>query len=59
MGSATFIDDPAKRSLASRLASYTPADRYILFELSIESAVSTIYKDGNPVRQRWRRGEGQ
>ena len=58
-GSAKFIVDPAKRSLASQLASYTPADRYILFELSIESAVSTIYKDGKPVRQHWRRGEGQ
>ena len=58
-GSATFIVDPAMRSLASRLASYTPADRYILFELSIESALSTIYKDGLPVRQQWRRGENQ
>jgi hypothetical protein len=58
-GSATFVDDPAKRSLASRLASFTPADRYILFELSIESAVSIIVNGGNSVRQRWRRGEGQ
>jgi hypothetical protein len=58
-GSAKLIVDPAMRSLASRLASYTPADRYILFELSIESAASTIYKDGLPVRQHWRRGDGQ
>jgi hypothetical protein len=58
-GSAKFIVDPAERSLASQLASYTPADRYILFELSIESAVSTIYKDGLPVRQHWRRDESQ
>ena len=58
-GKARFIVDPAKRSLASQLASYAPADRYILFELSIESAVSTIYKDGTPVRQHWRRGAGQ
>ena len=59
LGSATYIVDTAMRSLATQLASYTPADRYILFELSIESAVSTIYKDGKPVRQYWRRGEGQ
>jgi hypothetical protein len=58
-GSATLIDSPAKRILASQLASYTPADRYILFELSVDSAVSTVYKDGNPVRQHWRRGEDQ
>jgi hypothetical protein len=54
-----FIVDPAKPSLASHLASYTPADRYILFELRIESAVSTIYQDGMPVRQHWRRGDVQ
>ena len=58
-GNARFIVDPAERSLASQFASYTPADRYILFELSIESAVSTIYKDGLPLRQRWRRGDDQ
>lgn len=57
-GRARFIDDPAKRSLASQLASYTPADHYILFELSVESTASTIYKEGEPVRQRWRRSEG-
>jgi hypothetical protein len=56
-GSAKIIVDPDMRSLASQLASYTPADRYILFELSIESAASTIYKDGLPVRQYWRRGD--
>ena len=58
-GSAKFVVDTAKRSLASQLASYPPADRYVLFEFSIESAVSTIYKDGVPVRQYWRRGDGQ
>ena len=58
-GSAKFIVDPVMRSLASQLASYAPADRYILFELSIESAGSTIYNDGMPVRQHWRRGDGQ
>ena len=52
-----LIDDPAKRSLAAQLASYAPTDSYILFELSIESAVSTVYKDGKPVRQHWKRNE--
>lgn len=45
-GSATLIDDLALRLLAVQLASYAPADRYPLFELSLESAASTIYKDG-------------
>ena len=57
-GSAGFVDDPARRSLACQLASYTPEDRYILFELSVESAASTIYQDGRPVRQHWRRAGG-
>ena len=59
MGKAKFILDPVERSLASQLASYPPEDRYILFELSIESTVSTIYKDGKSVRQHWKCGEGQ
>jgi hypothetical protein len=58
-GSARQMADPALRSTASQLASYTPAERYILFELSIESAASTLYQDGQPVRQRWKRDEGQ
>jgi hypothetical protein len=58
-GSAALIDDPARRSLAAQLASYTVADRYILFELSVESATSTVYEDGHPIRQHWRRGADQ
>jgi hypothetical protein len=52
-GCAELIGDPAVRSQACQLASYTPADRYILFELSVESAASTLYQDGKPERQRW------
>jgi hypothetical protein len=54
-GNAVLIVDPVQRALASQLASYTPADRYILFELEIDSASSTLYNDGKPVRQRWER----
>lgn len=35
------------------MASYTPADRYVLFELGIDGAISTVYREGRPVRQRW------
>lgn len=55
-GHATFIEDPAIRKLAVELAPYTPADRYILFELDVERAASTTYTDGQVVRQRWNAG---
>ena len=54
-GQAQLINDPEARALAVRLASYTPADRYILFEFDIESAASTIYPGDQPIRQKWKR----
>jgi hypothetical protein len=38
------------------LASYTPADRYILFEFDVERAASTVYPGERPVRRSWMRG---
>jgi hypothetical protein len=55
-GHARFIDDPATRKLAAELATYAPADRYVLFELDVENASSTAYTDGQPVRQHWQTG---
>ena len=52
-GHATSIDNPATRRLAAELATYTPADRYVLYELDVDSASSTFYTDGQPVRQHW------
>jgi hypothetical protein len=57
-GRATAIADPAVRKLAAELASYTPADRYVLFELDVERALATTYVDGEPVRQRWKADRG-
>ncbi len=54
-GQARLIDDPELRSLAVLLASYAPADRYILFEFDINSATSTVYQNGQPVHQHWKR----
>jgi hypothetical protein len=53
-GRAQIVDSAELRALAVHLASYTPADRYILFECTIESAASTIYADGQVVRTRWK-----
>lgn len=55
-GRATPVDDADTRRLAVELASYKPADRYVLFELGVERAASTTYAGGEPVRQRWSAG---
>ncbi len=52
-GQARLVEDAAMRAIAAEAARYTPADRYILFELSVEEGVSTIYENGQPVRNRW------
>lgn len=56
-GQAKFIDDPELRALAVRLAPYSPAERYILFEFSLESAASTVYEGEHIIRQRWQRDD--
>lgn len=53
-GRAQLVEDAALRALAVRLASYTPAERYILFECSVERAASTTYANGKTVRSRWK-----
>lgn len=56
-GNAKPIEDPQVRELAVKLSSYAPADRYVLFEFDIDSAVLTEYGDGDPVRKRWKLNE--
>ncbi len=56
-GQAHLITDPELRALATRLSSYMPAERYILFEFEVESAASTIYPEDRPVRKFWRQTE--
>jgi hypothetical protein len=53
-GRAHLVDEPHMRSLAVQLAPYTPAERYVLFEFEVESASSTVYQNGEPVRTRWK-----
>lgn len=53
-GRARRVDDARTRSLAAEAASYSPAERYILFELEVDEAFSTVYaEDGVPLRRRW------
>jgi general stress protein 26 len=52
-GHARLVEDSELRVVATRLSSYAPADRYILFEFDIESATSTIYEGDQVLRQRW------
>jgi hypothetical protein len=52
-GLAVPVDDQETRRRAVEAASYTPADRYVLFELGIDGAISTVYREGRPFRQRW------
>ncbi len=54
-GHAHRVDDAELRALAVSLASYEPAERYVLFEFDIESAASTVYPDDRPVRRFWKR----
>lgn len=56
-GQAQFSDNPELRALAVRLAPYSPADRYILFEFCLESAASTVYEGDRIIRQRWQRDD--
>jgi hypothetical protein len=52
-GRAISVDDPETRGRAAEAASYAPADRYVLFELGVEGAASTVYRGGRPERRRW------
>src|SRR5689334_9463651 len=52
-GHAELNTDPAMRELAAKYG-YAPQPRYILFELSVESAHTSTYPDGaDPIRKRW------
>jgi hypothetical protein len=52
-GRGRAVEDAATRELAVKLSPYRPADRYVLFELDLESVLATTYADSGPVRRRW------
>lgn len=52
-GQAKLVEDPERRQFAIQHSSYKPADRYILFELSVERAAKVLYTDNGPLREEW------
>ncbi len=53
-GHAVQSDDPELRAQALRMASYTPADRYILFVLSVDFAFMNTYGDSGSQTRWWK-----
>jgi hypothetical protein len=54
-GTGSLIDDAETRTRIATACPYEPADRYVLFELSVDEAVSTVYGDDGKVNRRsWR-----
>lgn len=56
-GRGILIDDPLMRAQAVGASPYVPADRYILFVLTIEFAFMNTYVNGNPGPRRWQSPE--
>lgn len=53
-GHASVVNDPKLIAIANKYANWERADTSVLFELSVERALSTVYTDDGPVRQRWK-----
>jgi hypothetical protein len=52
-GNGRLITDPAIRQIAVTASTYTPADRYILFELDVTRARGTTYGENGSIHQSW------
>jgi hypothetical protein len=54
IGQALVVDGPETWQIVAEGASYNPPERYVLFELLVEKAMSTEYDEAwQPVRQYW------
>ncbi|MCA9956459.1 MAG: pyridoxamine 5'-phosphate oxidase family protein [Anaerolineales bacterium] len=56
-GRAMLVKDTAVREQAVLASSYAPADRYILFVLSVDFAFMNTYDDAGAHPRRWQAGE--
>ena len=52
-GRARKVEDKDLRSVAESFSNFRPATSSNLFELLITDALSTIYRGGRPLRNRW------
>ena len=52
-GRAKFLEDAESRAAAAEACPYSPEESYILFELAVVGASSTLYEKGSPVRRHW------
>ena len=55
-GTARVVFDASVREQTfehARRIGFEPQERYVLFELSVEEAMSTVYEDGEPKLTRW------
>ncbi|MEP7215081.1 MAG: pyridoxamine 5'-phosphate oxidase family protein [Anaerolineaceae bacterium] len=55
-GEAGLVTDAAERRRATVASSYAPAERYILFTLTIREVLHTAYQSEGPARARWSSG---
>ncbi|HRE48020.1 MAG TPA: hypothetical protein PLD47_09870 [Aggregatilineales bacterium] len=54
-GRGILVNDPAMYQIANAATAYPRNETFILFELHVEGAFSTVYGiDGQPIRRRWR-----
>jgi Pyridoxamine 5'-phosphate oxidase len=54
-GTVQRLDDPAAWTTAGAGTAFRRDERFVLFELGVEMAMSTVYgADGQPRRERWR-----
>jgi hypothetical protein len=54
-GTAHLVEDEEARATASAATAFPRDERFLLFELDVNAAMSTVYgPDGQPHRQRWR-----
>ncbi|MBK8904708.1 MAG: pyridoxamine 5'-phosphate oxidase family protein [Anaerolineaceae bacterium] len=56
-GYATLVNDSSIRETAVLASSYTPADRYILFVLTVDFAFMNTYDDEGSHPRRWHKGD--
>jgi len=55
-GTGRFLEDSESRAVAVEFSTYAPAERYILFELLVDSALGFIYQGDNKIRWHWKQG---